>query len=243
MVIYLWYVYLINWIYLMLCLYLTWYFFVIVVFFLQNFMSFNNRSDLDCYRKMFFEIRSFFFYIVIEYREVFSLDFVFGNEVSVFFWYFKMVWVLFSIVSVGLVLVILVFFIFFWLLFDILSIGMMNFQFYGINLVIIGIEVVFSVVFCRFYYFVYVLFYGIIYFIFSVIFYGVGNIEFIYLGVLDWRKLGQIILFCLILGFIGMFIFQLFFFFVYKIRMFIYKKLVNDIILEGNDDEQRNKFF
>lgn len=243
MVIYLWYVYLINWIYLMLCLYLTWYFFVIVVFFLQNFMSFNNRSDLDCYRKMFFEIRSFFFYIVIEYREVFSLDFVFGNEVLVFFWYFKMVWVLFSIVSVGSVLVILVFFIFFWLLFDILSIGMMNFQFYGINLVIIGIEVVFSVVFCRFYYFVYVLFYGIIYFIFSVIFYGVGNIEFIYLGVLDWRKLGQIILFCLILGFIGMFIFQLFFFFVYKIRMFIYKKLVNDIILEGNDDEQRNKFF
>lgn len=190
MVIYLWYVYLINWIYLMLCLYLTWYFFVIVVFFLQNFMSFNNRSDLDCYRKMFFEIRSFFFYIVIEYREVFSLDFVFGNEVSVFFWYFKMVWVLFSIVSVGSVLVTLVFFIFFWLLFDILSIGMMNFQFYGINLVIIGIEVVFSVVFCRFYYFVYVLFYGIIYFIFSVIFYGVGNIEFIYLGVLDWRKLG-----------------------------------------------------
>lgn len=243
MVIYLWYVYLINWIYLMLCLYLTWYFFVIVVFFLQNFMSFNNRSDLDCYRKMFFEIRSFFFYIVIEYREVFSLDFVFGNEVSVFFWYFKMVWVLFSIVSVGSVLVILVFFIFFWLLFDILSIGMMNFQFYGINLVIIGIEVVFSVVFCRFYYFVYVLFYGIIYFIFSVIFYGVGNIEFIYLGVLDWRKFGQIILFCLILGFIGMFIFQLFFLFVYKIRMFVYKKLVNDIILEGNDDEQRNKFF
>lgn len=243
MVIYLWYVYLINWIYLMLCLYLIWYFFVTVVFFLQNFMLFNNRSDLDCYRKMFFEIRSFFFYIVIEYREVFSLDFVFGNEVSVFFWYFKMVWVLFSIVSVGSVLVILVFFIFFWLLFDILSIGMMNFQFYGINLVIIGIEVVFSVVFCRFYYFVYVLFYGIIYFIFSVIFYGVGNIEFIYLGVLDWRKFGQIILFCLILGFIGMFIFQLFFFFVYKIRMFIYKKLVNDIILEGNDDEQRNKFF
>lgn len=243
MVIYLWYVYLINWIYLMLCLYLIWYFFVTVVFFLQNFMLFNNRSDLDCYRKMFFEIRSFFFYIVIEYREVFSLDFVFGNEVFVFFWYFKMVWVLFSIVSVGSVLVTLVFFIFFWLLFDILSIGMMNFQFYGINLVIIGIEVVFSVVFCRFYYFVYVLFYGIIYFIFSVIFYGVGNIEFIYLGVLDWRKFGQIILFCLILGFIGMFIFQLFFFFVYKIRMFIYKKLVNDIILEGNDDEQRNKFF
>lgn len=219
MVIYLWYVYLINWIYLMLCLYLTWYFFVIVVFFLQNFMSFNNRSDLDCYRKMFFEIRSFFFYIVIEYREVFSLDFVFGNEVSVFFWYFKMVWVLFSIVSVGSVLVILVFFIFFWLLFDILSIGMMNFQFYGINLVIIGIEVVFSVVFCRFYYFVYVLFYGIIYFIFSVIFYGVGNIEFIYLGVLDWRRLGQTILFCLILGFIGMFIFQLFFFFVYIVLL------------------------
>lgn len=242
MVIYPWYAYLTNWTYLMLCVYLTWHFFVTVAYFLQNPMPFNNRPDPAFHRKLFPECQSSSFYTATEYRQVSSLEPVLGNGVSDLPWYFKMVWVLFSIASVGSVLVTLVFFIFLWPLFNTSSIGMMNLQLHGINSLIIGVEVVLSAVPCRLYHFVYALLYGITYLIFSAIFYGAGNTEPIYPGVLDWRKPGQTTMFCLILGFIGMPILQSFFFLVYKIRMFIYRKLVEDINLEAIDDEQGNKF-
>lgn len=240
MVIYPWYAYLTNWTYLMLCVYLTWHFFVTVAYFLQNPMPFNNRPDPAFHRKLFPECQSSSFYTATEYRQVSSLEPVLGNGVSDLPWYFKMVWVLFSIASVGSVLVTLVFFIFLWPLFNTSSIGMMNLQLHGINSLIIGVEVVLSAVPCRLYHFVYALLYGITYLIFSAIFYGAGNTEPIYPGVLDWRKPGQTTIFCLILGFIGMPILQSFFFLVYKIRMFIYRKLVEDINLEAIDDEQGN---
>ena len=237
-VVYPWYAYLTNWTYLCLCLYLTWHFFVTVAYLVQNPMPLISRPEPSFHRKIFSEFRtSSSFYKTTEYSEVMtaSTESAIGNETIIPPWYLKTVWILFNIASLGSVLVTLTFFIFLWPLFKTSSIGLINLQLHGINSVIIGIELMLTAVPCRLYHFIYALIYGIAYLIFSAIFYAVGNKIPIYPGVLDWSKPGQTAFICVLLGFVFMPFLQFIFFIMYKVRMYIYRKVSDDYVSDGNE--------
>lgn len=223
-----WYAYLTNWTYLLLCIYLTWHFFVTVAFLLQNPMPLNNRPDQSFHRKIFSEVRSSeSFYNAVDYNGIASssLDPVLGNERVALPWFFKATWVLLNMANVGCVLVTVVFFAFLWPMFNVSHIDLFNLQLHGINSVIIGLEFFLTAVPSRLYHYIYPLMYGLTYLIFSAIFYGAGNTNPIYPNVLDWSKPGQTAVICLLLGFVFMPLLQLLFFLMYKLRLFIYKQI------------------
>ncbi|XP_062569332.1 protein rolling stone-like [Saccostrea cucullata] len=238
-VLYPWYAYLTNWTYLLLSLYLTWHFFVTVAYLLQNPMPLNSRPDPSLHRRIFSELNpSGSFYNTSDYNSVIatSMDPVIGSDSMVLPWYFKLTWVLYNMANVGSLLVTVVFFVFLWPMFNTSNIGLFNLQLHGINTVLTGIELFLTAIPYRLYHYIYTLMYGLAYLIFSAIFYAAGNTDPIYRGVLDWSKPGQTAVFILLLGFVFMPILQAFLFFIYKLRLLIYKEISKDVIVNENED-------
>lgn len=214
-----WWAYLTYWTYLMLCLYMTWHFFCTLVHLLIKTRPFNLLNCLDpvFHKRLFLN------------SPAHAVD-----HIPHLCWYFKISWVLFSIATVGSILVTLLFFVLLWPSYK--RAGQdMNWQLHVMNSIIVGIELFFTAIPLRFCHVTYVLLYGIAYFIFTAIYYLAVNRTPIYSGVIDWSETAKtigcmsFILFCVIPILQGLLVF------IQKGKFYLYKKI--KICLHGNENE------
>ncbi|KAK3102647.1 hypothetical protein FSP39_012844 [Pinctada imbricata] len=222
---YSWPVYLTNWTYLLLCLYLTSHAIFSVWYLLGGPIVVMKSLTTRQQRQLFSELNTSPSLWENSYNIVLDSNESVTTESQPLPWYFKLVWILYNMASAGSVMVTAVFFIFLWPLFNTASIGQMNLQLHGINSVIVFIEHLMSGVPYRLLHYIYPLLYGLAYLTFSGIFYAAGNEDPIYPGVLDWSKPGQTMIMVVLVGFVVLPLLQIFFFVIYKIRIFIFDLL------------------
>lgn len=230
MVLYSWPVYLTNWTYLMLALYLTWHAVGTLIFLCTGPVSIGQSPSREMHKNMFMELQTYpSLWGGNDYETINGKD----EEQPVNIrlhqlpWYFKITWVLYNVVSSAAVMVTAVFFIFLWpMLNQGGGIDMMNLQLHGINSVIIIIEHLLSAVPVRLYHCVFPLIYGLLYVLFSVIFWAVDHSHVIYPKVLDWNKPGPTILMVAVLAVVVLPLLQLLYFLFYKLKIYIYKRVV-----------------
>lgn len=226
---YSWPVYLTNWTYFMLALYLTWHAVGTLIFLCTGPLPIQQCPPHEIHKNMFIELQTYpSLWGGNDYETVPGDE---EHQVSVRMhqlpWYFKITWILYGIASSAAVMVTAVFFIFLWPMMNSAGgIDMMNLQLHGINSVIIIIEHFVSAVPIRLYHYIYPLIYGLMYLIFSLIFWAVDHNHVIYPEVLDWNKPGPTVVMVVILAIVVLPLLQLFYFVVYKIKIFIYKHLV-----------------
>ena len=231
-VVYSWPVYLTNWTYSLLTLYLLVHLFATITYMCQRRGLICRKLTAENHRALFHEIDRSHQSLWHESYEDMPGNTDFRNQLSVgdevhvrsggVPWYFKLVWVLMNMASAGAVMVTVVFFVFLWPQFDESGIDMMNLQLHGINSVIIIIEHLLTGLPVRLLHMIYPILYGLTYLIFSAIFYGAGNSEPIYPKVLDWSHAGQTMLMVLLVGFVFIPLLQIIFYIIYKIRMCIF---------------------
>lgn len=187
----------------MLCLYLTWHFFCTLVHLLIKTRPFNlfNCLDPEFHKRLFLN------------SPAHAVDHM-----------IKISWVLFSIATVGSILVTLLFFALLWPSYK--RAGQdMNFQLHVMNSIIVGIEFFSTAIPLRFCHVIYVLLYGIAYFIFTAIYYFAVNRTPIYSDVIDWSEPAKTIgymslIICFILILQGLLVL------IQKGKFYLYKKNV-----------------
>lgn len=235
--VYSWPVYLTNWTYTMLCLYLTLHALTALVFMCTRPVVFWRSLSMTEHRALFKELEVYpSLWGGDAYEQIPSQDNAEDGELSygetstrtnLVPVYFKLVWILFNIVSSCSIMVTLVFFIFLWpeLATDNQPLDMDNLQLHGINSVIVLIECLVTAVPVHFLHYVYPLIYGIVYIIFTAIFFGAGNKDPIYPNVLDWNsdQVGKTLIMVLVIGFVVLPLLQLFFLIIYKLKIVLFK--------------------
>lgn len=148
-------------------------------------------------------------------------------------WYMKLTWCLADIVyAFGIIVTV----IYFGVLFR--SIGVTkgfihDLNMHAFNSVQILIDIVIVARPVRLLHLLYPLLYGICYLIFSV-FYWLQDKQnnVLYPGVLDWNKPGQTVLFMALLALIGLPFLQLILFLLFRLRLFIFRKLYGTVYLD-----------
>lgn len=140
-------------------------------------------------------------------------------------WYFKLTYLTYSIASAASILVTFMFFTFLWPLKCMHTphgIEMVNLQLHGINSVIVCMDLLIHSIPIRLLHAVYLIIYGIVYLIFTAVFYGAGNKSPIYPNLLDWADPGKTIGMGLAVAFVGAPAIYLFMYFVHFIKLKIY---------------------
>lgn len=230
---YAWPVYLTNWTYTTLCLYLTLHALTAIVFLCHRSVSFCRRMSRGQHRALFKELEVYPSLWGDSYEPVPPHDndeLEFGETVTrnhLVPLYFKVVWILYNIVSSCSIMVTMIFFVFLWPQFDDNAIDVDNLQLHGINSVIVFLELVFTALPVHFLHFLYAFLYGLVYISFTAIFYGAGNMDPIYPKVLDWNadNVGATMLMVVLVGFVIIPGLQIIFFLVYKLKIWIYDRV------------------
>ncbi|XP_076111606.1 uncharacterized protein LOC143079850 [Mytilus galloprovincialis] len=182
-------VYLTNWTYLMLCLYLTLHFLFALFHYCIKFRTSNmlSRPHAEGHRALFNELTltpTFW----DEDRDSEETEDAIVKLYSLP-WYFKLTWIFYTIATTASVMVTFMFFAFLWPQFDhSKGIDIINLQLHGINSVIVVVDLLISAVPVRLLHAVYAIIYGLIYITFTGIFFAAGNRSPIYPHVLDWRQ-------------------------------------------------------
>ncbi|XP_033745877.1 protein rolling stone-like [Pecten maximus] len=232
--VYSWPVYLTNWTYTMLCLYLTLHALTSLIFLCTRPTVLWRRLSVREHRALFKELDVYPSLWGDAYEQIPSHDdedreLSYGEtstRTNLMPAYFKLVWILFNIASSCSIMVTLVFFIFLWPQMDTNNepIDLDNLQLHGINSVIVFVECLLTAAPVHLLHYVYPLIYGIVYIIFTAIFYGAGNKDPIYPNVLDWNsdKVGQTMIMVVVVGFVILPLLQLFFFIIYKVKMWLF---------------------
>ncbi|XP_021344006.1 protein rolling stone-like [Mizuhopecten yessoensis] len=232
---YAWPVYLTNWTYTMLCLYLTLHALTTLFFLCTSpAILWWRRLPVSQHCALFTELEVHPSLWGDDYEPIPSHDnedgeLTYGEtstRSNLMPFYFKLVWVLLNIMSSCSVMVTLIFFIFLWpqMNTDNQPIDLGNLQLHGINSVIVFLECLLTAAPVHLLHFVFPLTYGIVYLVFTAIFYGAGNKDPIYPEVLDWNsdKVGQTMIMVLVVGFVILPLLQVFFFIIYRLKLWLY---------------------
>lgn len=214
-----WWAYFTYWTYLMLCIYMTWHFvFTLVHLCIQPLpLNLFNCPDEELHRRLLRPVNG-----VHHIRHV--------------CWYFKISWVLFSVATVGSLLVSVNFFVLLWPSYN-QSSQEMNCQFHVMNSVIVLFEFALTAIPLRFWHVTYVLLYGIAYFIFTASYYSAGNTTPIYSHVVDWSNPAQTIR-CALSPILWLtLILHIISFGIYKGKIFLYEKVCSSRDTNEHEDE------
>lgn len=137
----------------------------------------------------------------------------------------KVVWLLYNIASCSCVMVTILFWIFLWPYMEVDGFAfLLNFQLHAVTSIIIILEHIVSAVPIRLYHYIYTFIFGAIYIIFSLIYYAVDKVV-IYPVMLDWGKPVTPVVVSLVSSLVVGPLAHLFFFGIYKFKLYIYSKL------------------
>lgn len=218
-------VYLTNWTYTMLCIYLTLHAVFAIFHYYSKFRTSNMLSapHAEGHRALFNELSTTPSFWDEDYDRIpDETEDVIAKLYSLP-WYFKLTWIFYCIATAASVLVTVMFFAALWPQMDHAGgIDMENLQLHGINSVIVFVDLLLNAIPVRLLHGIYVVIYGVIYVIFTAIFYGAGNHAAIYPGVLDWGMPGRTIGIVLGVAILGVTIIQFLLFCVHKIKLKIY---------------------
>ncbi|KAK7482771.1 hypothetical protein BaRGS_00025937 [Batillaria attramentaria] len=233
-----WEAYLTNWTYTLLAVFLTCHFLAAIVFHVQvrlrpgppsPLRSCFGRPNPEVHRRLFVEsesnVQENSEYEYGSDAESENSSLLQGRVVCRPPWYMCVVWVLFSAVSSGGVMVTMVFFTFLYpSLKGADGIGLENLQVHLLNSVIIVLEHIVTGVPFRLLHVIYPFLYGLTYMIFSVIYWAVDHDHVMY-PILDWNKPGPTTGYVLMIGFVIIPVFHTCFFLIYKAKLALYRCL------------------
>jgi hypothetical protein len=143
-------------------------------------------------------------------------------------WYMKFSWMLFNVAAVGAILVSIVYWTALYPQMKYNKTDMrfiVDFNLHGVNSIVILLEMFIAATPIRLMHFIYPLIYGAAYAIFSLIFWADDNSRVIYPKVLDWNDPGTTILVVVILALVGLPIFQLFLYGLYRLRVTVFRAI------------------
>ncbi|XP_064632435.1 protein rolling stone-like [Lineus longissimus] len=143
-------------------------------------------------------------------------------------WYMKMSWILLNVSAVAAILVSIVY----WgALYPQMSkasadIGfIIDFNLHAVNSIVILLEMFICAIPIRLMHFIYPMVYGFAYVVFSLIFWAYDNSRVIYPKVLDWNHPGITAIVIVVIAFVGLPLFQLFLYGLYRLRVCIFRAI------------------
>lgn len=148
----------------------------------------------------------------------------FDQETDSVRWYMKATWLLADVVNAFAIIVTLVYFVFLYPL-----IGKTNFidiNVHGLNSVLVLADAVLTARPVRLLHVLYPLIYGALYLIFGTIYWSMNKkVNVLYPGVLDWNHPARTAIVICMVCFVALPVLQLFHFGIYRLKLFVYKKL------------------
>lgn len=232
-----WPAFLTNWTYFILTLYLTLHFVACIIYICKRGGNCCSQPSVEHHFGLFHELQVEPSLWVPGDHEPSDYEFVHGSSneevtlgptdftISILL---KLVWILYSIASSICLMVTLLFWITLWPYMNHTRFGfLLNFQLHAVTSIIIILEHLVSAVPIRLWHFIYTFIFGIIYVIFSIVYYAVDHVV-IYPVLLDWGKPCTPIFVCLLTSLVAMPLAHLFFFGLYKLKLYIYRRLNQD---------------